>query len=125
MARVTEAKKAAASRKLLQSDFANIRLLNDRFVFDARSGTFHRVSESAAFILVCMQCENDLARVVASYARRYSLPPAIAERDVENFLGDLIDVGRFAQQSLNGVVWSTSRSLHNNPAAPPQFSSRE
>lgn len=70
-------------------NLGNLRIINDRFVLDVCSGTFHRLSETAAFILAELQRQTPLAVLVSAYAKRYDISPAIAERDVELFLNDL------------------------------------
>lgn len=67
----------------------NLKIIRDRFVFDARIGTFHRISETAAFLLAGLQRQTPLVDLVTHYAERYAIPRAVAERDLELFLNDL------------------------------------
>jgi len=70
-------------------DLSGLRILQDSFVFDIRSGTFHRVSETAAFILGKLKRKTPIPALVTEYAKRYEISRSIAERDVELFLNDL------------------------------------
>jgi hypothetical protein len=82
---------SAANGKAVRhiADLGNLRIVNDCLVFDICSGSFHRVSESAAYIISELKRQTPVTLLVAAYARRYDIPPAIAERDVELFLNDL------------------------------------
>ncbi len=85
-------KRANAAKKQPQSFFANLsslRILLDRFVFDERRGTFHRISETAAFIMTELKAGRSPGELSETYAKRYGLLRAIAERDVELLLNDL------------------------------------
>jgi len=75
------------------ADLSSLRILQDRFVFDVCSGTFHRISETAAFILGKLKRQTPIRELVAEYAKRYEISRAIAERDVELFLNDLSVAG--------------------------------
>jgi Coenzyme PQQ synthesis protein D (PqqD) len=71
------------------ADLGNLRIVNGSFVFDVCSGCFHRVSESAAYILAELKRRTPVTALVAAYAQRYGITAAIAERDVNLFLNDL------------------------------------
>ncbi len=71
------------------ADLSNLKILQGRFVFDVCTGTFHRVSETAAFILGEMKRKVSIDELVRHYSERYGISRAIAERDIELFLNDL------------------------------------
>jgi len=77
----------------LAFDISCIDIIKDRFIFDTRSGKFHRASESAAFILKQLKLSTPIPEIVTRYAGRYGVVKAIAERDVELFLNDMSVVG--------------------------------
>jgi hypothetical protein len=79
------------------ADLSSLRIILDRFVFDERRGTFHRVSESAAFIVAELKKGRGPHELSETYAARYGVPRAIAERDVELLLNDLSAVQLAAQ----------------------------
>jgi hypothetical protein len=83
----------SAARVSRVADLSSLRILQDRFVFDVRSGTFHRVSETAAFILGKLGRKTPIPKLVGEYAKRYEISRAVAERDVELFLNDLSVAG--------------------------------
>lgn len=74
-------------------DLSYVNIIKDRFIFDIRSGKFHRASETAAFILRKLKLNSPIPEIVARYAERYGVAKAIAERDVELFLNDMSVVG--------------------------------
>lgn len=86
-------KKAVVKATPVPVDFSYIRILRDQFVFDERTGTFHRTTESAAYILSELKRSTPVTLISAQYADRYQVGQAIAERDVELFLNDLSIVG--------------------------------
>ena len=71
------------------ADLSNLKILQGRFVFDVSTGTFHRVSETAAFILGELRRKVPIAELVRHYSERYEISQAVAERDIELFLNDL------------------------------------
>jgi len=78
---------------VLLADLSSLRILRDQFVFDDRTGTFHRATESAAYILSELKRRTPISLISAQYAERYQVGQAIADRDVELFLNDLSIVG--------------------------------
>jgi len=59
-------------------------------VFDTCLGKFHRVNESAAFVLTeLITNQKPVSEIIAAYSRRYKVPQAVASRDIEFFLDDL------------------------------------
>jgi hypothetical protein len=68
---------------------ANLRIINGCIVLDVCSGKFHRVSETAAFVIGELQRQTAIAGIIAAYSRRYATSPAIAARDIELFLNDM------------------------------------
>jgi Coenzyme PQQ synthesis protein D (PqqD) len=68
---------------------STLRIINGCLAFDVCSGKFHRVSDTAAFILSELIRRIPVSEIVASYSKRYKISPAIAARDVELFLSDV------------------------------------
>ncbi len=90
------ARRRVRGRKKIQeavaADLSSLRIILDRFVFDERRGTFYRVSESAAFIVAELKKGRPHNQLSETYAERYAVPRAIAERDVELLLNDIAAV---------------------------------
>ncbi len=84
------------------ADLSNLKILHGRFVFDISSGTFHRVSETAAFILSELQRKVPIGQLVRHYSDRYEISRAVAERDIELFLND-VSVARLPVYRVAGV----------------------
>ena len=68
---------------------SNLKIVNGCLVFDVCSGKFHRVSETAAFVISELKQQTPIAGIVSAYSRRYKISPAIAARDIELFLNDM------------------------------------
>jgi hypothetical protein len=68
---------------------SNLRIVNGCLAFDVCSGKFHRISESAAFVIGELKRQTPLAALIASYSQCYGISPDIAARDIEFFLNDL------------------------------------
>ncbi|MEZ5822480.1 MAG: PqqD family protein [Xanthobacteraceae bacterium] len=68
---------------------SNLKIINGCIAFDICSGKFHRVSESAAFVISELKRQTPLGKLVSSYSRRYQISPSVAARDVELFLNDI------------------------------------
>ena len=66
---------------------SNLKIVNGCLVFDVCSGKFHRVSETAAFVI--MKQQTPIAGIVSAYSQRYKISLAIAARDIELFLNDM------------------------------------
>jgi hypothetical protein len=100
-------KRAPAAKKRQPFSFfanlSNLRILLDRFVFDERRGTFHRISETAAFIMTELKAGRSPGELSETYAKRYGVMRAIAERDVELLLNDL-SVVWFSVNGIPGPV---------------------
>jgi hypothetical protein len=77
----------------IHAGLSDLRILHGQFVFDICSGKFHRVSETAAFILSELKERTPLANIVTRYAARYGISCTVAERDIELVLNDLSVVG--------------------------------
>jgi hypothetical protein len=58
-------------------------------VFDICSGKFHRVNETAAYVIGELKRQTPVSGIVAAYAQRYAVSPAVAERDVELFMNSI------------------------------------
>ena len=68
---------------------SNLKIINGCIAFDICSGKFHRVSETAAFVIGELQRQTSIAAIVATYSQRYQTSPAVAARDIELFLNDM------------------------------------
>ena len=68
---------------------SNLKIVNGCLVFDVCSGNFHRVSETAAFVISELKQQTPIAGIVSAYSQRYKISPAIAARDIELFLNDM------------------------------------
>ncbi len=90
------------------TELSSLRILLDRFVFDERRGTFHRVSESAAFIMAELKSGRSPSELSEAYAHRYGVLRSTAERDVELLLNDL------------SAVWLSAHRTPPPPAQPGQ-----
>ena len=67
---------------------SNLKIINGCIVFDVCSGKFHRISESAAFVISELKRQTPFGALITSYSQRYEISPAIAARDIELFLND-------------------------------------
>jgi hypothetical protein len=68
---------------------SNLKIVNGCLVFDVCSGKFHRVSETAAFVISELKQQTPIAAIVSAYSQRYKISLAIAARDIELFLNDM------------------------------------
>jgi coenzyme PQQ synthesis protein D (PqqD) len=68
---------------------SNLQIINCCIVFDVRSGKFHRVSETAAFVIGELKRQTPIAAIIAAYSQRYETSQATAARDIELFLNDM------------------------------------
>ena len=63
---------------------SNLKIVNGCLVFDVCSGKFHRVSETAAFVISELKQQTPIAGIVSAYSQRYKISPAIAARAISN-----------------------------------------
>jgi hypothetical protein len=68
---------------------SNLKIVNGCLLFDVCSGKFHRVSETAAFIISELKQQTPIPSITAAYSQRYKISPTIAARDIELFLNDM------------------------------------
>jgi hypothetical protein len=68
---------------------SNLKIVNGCLAFDVCSGKFHRVSESAAFVIGELKRQTPPGELISSYSRRYGITPANAARDIELFMNDI------------------------------------
>jgi hypothetical protein len=68
---------------------SNLKIVNGCLAFDVCSGKFHRISESAAFVISELKRQTPRGALITSYSQRYEISPAIAARDIELFLNDM------------------------------------
>ncbi|MGO9171571.1 MAG: PqqD family protein [Rhodomicrobium sp.] len=102
----------------LSNDLSSLRILLSRFVFDERRGTFHRVSETAAFIMSELKSGRSHSELNEIYAQRYGVPRATAERDLELLLNDLSASWLSAEGSpgFTGHVWHPGSNGRHSPS---------
>jgi len=67
----------------------DLQLINGRLVFDAVSGKFYRISDSACFLIEVLKRKLALDDIIVAYAGRYKITQQTAQRDIEAFLNDL------------------------------------
>ena len=65
---------------------SNLRVINGCVLFDVCSGKFHRVSETAAYVINELKHETPLSQIVNAYSKRFDISPLIAARDIELFM---------------------------------------
>jgi hypothetical protein len=68
---------------------SNLKIVNGCLAFDVCSGKFHRVSESAAFVIGELKRQTPFGALITSYSQCYGISPGIAARDIELFLNDM------------------------------------
>ena len=68
---------------------SNLKIVNGCLAFDVCSGKFHRISESAAFVIGELKRQTPLGALITSYSQCYGISHAIAARDIEFFLNDM------------------------------------
>ena len=68
---------------------SNLKIINGCIVFDVCSGKFHRVSETAAFIINELKQQTPASQIIVDYSQRYAISQAVAARDVELFMNDI------------------------------------
>ena len=73
--------------RVLDINFGGV--VNGCLAFDVCSGKFHRIGESAAFVISELKRQTPFGTLIASYSQRYEISPAIAARDIELFLNDI------------------------------------
>ena len=68
---------------------SNLKIINGCLAFDVCSGKFHRISESAAFVIGELKRQTPFGAIITSYSKCYGISPSIAARDIEFFMNDL------------------------------------
>jgi hypothetical protein len=68
---------------------SNLKIINGCLLFDVCSGKFHRISETAAFVLDELKKQTPISKIIVVYAQRYEIPQAVAARDIELFMNDI------------------------------------
>jgi len=68
---------------------SNLTIVNGCLAFDVCSGKFHRISESAAFVIGELKRKTPFGALITSYSQCFGISPAIAARDIEFFMNDL------------------------------------
>jgi len=73
--------------------FNHLRIV-DGVVFDTVSGRFHRVTDTAAFIIEQMQRRAPVPNIILQLAETFAVPVETAARDVEHFMSGLLEEKR-------------------------------
>lgn len=68
---------------------SNLSIIKDCMLFDECSGKFHRISESAAFVVRALQAKAAMPNIIVAYSQEYELPLTVAARDIELFMNDI------------------------------------
>ena len=68
---------------------SSLKIINGCLLFDTRSGKFHRISDSAIFVIEELRKETPVNKLANLYADRYQIQPEIAIRDIELFMNDI------------------------------------
>ena len=68
---------------------SNLKIVNGCLAFDVCSGKFHRISESAAFVIGELKRKTPFGSLITSYSQCFGISPAIAARDIELFMNDI------------------------------------
>jgi hypothetical protein len=68
---------------------SNLKIINGCLLFDVFSGKFHRISETAGFIINELKQQTPVSKIIVDYAQRYGIPQAVAARDIELFMNDI------------------------------------
>ena len=67
-----------------------VKIYGERFVFDCITGSFHRISETAAFIIRELQRETKLLDIIELFSKHYNISTKKAVADVEILISELI-----------------------------------
>jgi len=67
-----------------------INFYGDRFIFDCITGSFHRISGTAAFVIRELQKNNSLLDIIHHFSKRYGISTKKAVTDVEILISELI-----------------------------------
>ena len=68
---------------------SNLKIVNGCLAFDVCSGKFHRISESAAFVIGELKRQTPFGALITSYSQCFGISPDIAARDIELFMNDI------------------------------------
>ena len=73
--------------------FDYIRIV-DGVAFDTVSGRFHRVNDTAAFIIERLKRRAPVPEIILQLAETFAVPVETAARDVEHFMSGLLEEKR-------------------------------
>lgn len=77
-------------RHVLNSGFIVQKLAGKTVIYSGETSCLYEFNETASFIFAKLKNGWDTGRIVASLAKRYSIPPARAAEDVESLVSDLV-----------------------------------
>jgi hypothetical protein len=69
--------------------FEHIRIVGG-VAFDTVSGRFHRVNDTAAFIIERLKQRAPVPDIILQLAETFGIEVEVAARDLENFMGSLL-----------------------------------
>lgn len=72
-----------------------IKIYGERFVFDCITGSFHRISETAAFVIKELQRETKLQDIIDLFSKHYGISTKKAVADIEILISELIALNIF------------------------------
>lgn len=75
-----------------KAPFSTLQIIKGCIAFDTCTGRFHRVTDTAAFLIEELKKHVTVAEITDEYRRRFNISQSVAERDVELFLNDLTKV---------------------------------
>ena len=73
--------------------FEHIRIVGG-VAFDTVSGRFHRVNDTAAFIIERLKRRAPVPEIILQLAETFAVPVETAARDVEHFMSGLLEEKR-------------------------------
>ena len=77
--------------------FDNLALSDNGFLFDTRTGNTYSVSRSGTFLLRAIMAGEAVTALVSRLVESFDVEPAVASRDVDQFLFRLRDLRLGAQ----------------------------
>ncbi len=82
--------------------YDHLALSDNGFLFDTRTGNTFSLSRSGTFVLRALIAGADPDDLVSRVTAHFDVEPAVAERDVDQFLFRLRDMGLTAEDTAAG-----------------------
>lgn len=67
-----------------------IKFYGERFLFDSITGSFHRISDTAGFVIRELQRETKLLDIIDLFSKHYGISTKKAVADIEILISELI-----------------------------------